>query len=323
MDQTSNPMQSMNLPWVESPFFQKILETKKLSAADAALAKEYNEQGYVVVKNVFSKELVDQIIREMQEKGFNPDYPIETFRNDIRIQDLWEKSEPVKQMAAHPEIIKTLEMLYDREVIPFQTLNFKVGSQQKAHSDTMHFSSLPARYMCGVWVALEDITEDNGPLFYYPGSHRTPEYNFSHFKNTVEDTTYDNYPEYETFMEELMEASPFQKVKFLAKKGDALIWSSNIIHGGSAVNDPNSTRFSQVTHYYFKDCVYYTPMLSNMVTHELFIRRFLVNIRTGEAVKNSWNGLKTDLLRTRNLLYTINNHIKLPKVMRWIAAKLK
>lgn len=316
-------MQSMNLPWVESPFFQQILATKKLSAADAALAKEYNEQGYVVIKNVFSEELIDQIIQDMQEKGFNPDYPIETFRNDIRIQDLWEKSEPVKQMAAHPEIIKTLEMLYDREVIPFQTLNFKVGSQQKAHSDTMHFSSLPARYMCGVWVALEDITEDNGPLFYYPGSHRTPEYNFSHFKNTVEDTTYDNYPEYETFMEELMEASPFQKVKFLAKKGDALVWSSNIIHGGSAVNDPNSTRFSQVTHYYFKDCVYYTPMLSNMVTHELFIRRFLTNIRTGEAVNNSWNGLKTDLLRTRNFLYTINNHIKLPKVMRWIAAKLK
>ncbi|MEY4986548.1 MAG: hypothetical protein RL567_327 [Bacteroidota bacterium] len=316
-------MQSMNLPWVESPFFQQILATKKLSAADASLAKEYNEQGYVVIKNVFSEELIDQIIQDMQEKGFNPDYPIETFRNDIRIQDLWEKSEPVKQMAAHPEIIKTLEMLYDREVIPFQTLNFKVGSQQKAHSDTMHFSSLPARYMCGVWVALEDITEDNGPLFYYPGSHRTPEYNFSHFKNTVEDTTYDNYPEYETFMEELMEASPFQKVKFLAKKGDALIWSSNIIHGGSAVNDPNSTRFSQVTHYYFKDCVYYTPMLSNMVTHELFIRRFLTNIRTGEAVNNSWNGLKTDLLRTRNFLYTINNHIKLPKVMRWIAAKLK
>jgi ectoine hydroxylase-related dioxygenase (phytanoyl-CoA dioxygenase family) len=316
-------MQSMNLPWVESPFFQQILATKKLSAADAALAKEYNEQGYVVIKNVFSEKLIDQIIQDMQEKGFNPDYPIETFRNDIRIQDLWEKSEPVKQMAAHPEIIKTLEMLYDREVIPFQTLNFKVGSQQKAHSDTMHFSSLPARYMCGVWVALEDITEDNGPLFYYPGSHRTPEYNFSHFKNTIEDTTYDNYPEYETFMEELMEASPFQKVKFLAKKGDALIWSSNIIHGGSAVNDPNSTRFSQVTHYYFKDCVYYTPMLSNMVTHELFIRRFLTNIRTGEAVNNSWNGLKTDLLRTRNFLYTINNHIKLPKVMRWIAAKLK
>ena len=316
-------MQSMNLPWVESPFFQQILPTKKLSASDAALATEYHERGYVVVKNIFSEELIDQVIRDMQEKGFNPDYPIESFRNDIRIQDLWQYSPPAQQMAAHPEILKTLEMLYGREVIPFQTLNFKVGSQQKAHSDTMHFSSLPARYMCGVWVALEDITEDNGPLFYYPGSHRTPEYNFSHFKNTVSDTSYDDYPEYETFMENLMDASPYQKEKFLAKKGDALIWSSNIVHGGSAVNDPNSTRFSQVTHYYFKDCVYYTPMLSNLVTQELYVRRGLTNIRNGKPVINSWNGHPTHLMRTRGLLYSINNHLNLTRPLRWIATWLR
>jgi ectoine hydroxylase-related dioxygenase (phytanoyl-CoA dioxygenase family) len=316
-------MQAMNLPWVESPFFEQILPTKKLNPAEAKLATDYHEKGYVILKNVFSTELIDQIIEEMQTKGFNPDYPIETFRNDIRIQDLWQYSAAAKNMAAHPEIIKTLEMLYGREAIPFQTLNFKVGTQQKAHSDTLHFSSLPARYMCGVWVALEDITPDNGPLFYYPGSHRTPEYNFSHFKNSIEANSYDDYPEYETFMENLMDASPYEKQHFLAKKGDALIWSSNIIHGGSAVNDPNSTRLSQVTHYYFKDCVYYTPMLSNMVTNELFIRRFLVDISTGEPLKNVWNGQKTNLLRTHDQLFTINNHIKLPKVLRWIASKLK
>ncbi len=316
-------MHAMNLPWVESPFFHEILKTKKLSAEDAQLAKDYHDHGYVVLQNVFSEDLIEQVKKDMLEKGFNPDYPIETFRNDIRIQDLWEKSEPVQNMAAHPDIIKKLEMLYDREAIPFQTLNFKVGSQQKAHSDTLHFSSLPARYMCGVWVALEDITEDNGPLYYYPGSHKTIEYNFSHFKNSLTDTSYDNYPEYETFMEELMAVSPYKKTKFLAKKGDALIWSSNIIHGGSAVNDPNSTRFSQVTHYYFKDCVYYTPMLSNSVTNELFLRRFLKNIRTGEPVKNSWNGHETNFMRTRNQLYTINNHLNLNKYLRWIAAKLK
>lgn len=258
----------------------------------------------------------------MLEKGFNPDYSVETARNDVRIQDLWLKSESVQQMAVHPEIIKTLEMLYNREVIPFQTLNFKVGSQQMAHSDTMHFSCLPARYMCGVWVALEDITEDNGPLFYYPGSHKTPEYDFSHFKNTLEDNSYENYPEYEKFIEQLMDVSPYKKEKFLAKKGDALIWSSNIVHGGSAVNDAGSTRFSQVTHYYFKDCVYYTPMLSNMATKELFLRRFLTNIRNGEPIVNNWNGQTTRFMRTRDQLFTINNHLNLHKYLRWIAAKL-
>ena len=315
-------MSQMNLPWVESPFFSDIIATKNISESDKKLATEYYESGYIVLSNIFSDELMDNIKSEMLEKGFNANFPIETFRNDVRIQDLWQYSDPIKELACHPKILDTLKMLYEREPVPFQTLNFKVGTQQKAHSDTLHFSSLPARYMCGVWVALEDITEDNGPLFYYPGSHRNPEYNFSDFKNTTEDTSYENYPEYETFMEELMEKSSYKKKKFLAKKGDALIWSSNIIHGGSPVEDPKSTRFSQVTHYYFENCLYYTPMLSNMVSNELFIRRNLVNIKTGKIVEQSFNGNKAQLIRTRGSLYSINNHIKLPKILRFLASKL-
>jgi ectoine hydroxylase-related dioxygenase (phytanoyl-CoA dioxygenase family) len=315
-------MSQMNLPWVESPFFSDIIATKNISESDKKLATEYYENGYIVLSNLFSDELMDNIKTEMLEKGFNANFPIETFRNEVRIQDLWQYSDPIKELACHPKILDTLKMLYEREPVPFQTLNFKVGTQQKAHSDTLHFSSLPARYMCGVWVALEDITEDNGPLFYYPGSHRNPEYNFSDFKNTTEDTSYENYPEYETFMEELMEKSSYKKKKFLAKKGDALIWSSNIIHGGSPVEDPKSTRFSQVTHYYFENCLYYTPMLSNMVTNELFIRRNLVDIKTGKIVEQSFNGNKAQLIRTRGSLYSINNHIKLPKILRFLASKL-
>lgn len=315
-------MSQMNLPWVESPFFSDIIKTKNISVEDKKLASEYYENGFIVLSNVFTNELIDKIKSEMNEKGFNENFPIQTFRNNIRIQDLWQYSDPVKELACHPKIMDTLKMLYEREPVPFQTLNFKVGTQQKAHSDTLHFSSLPARYMCGVWVALEDITEDNGPLFYYPGSHRNPEYNFSDFKNTTEDTSYENYPEYETFMEDLMEKSSYKKKKFLAKKGDALIWSSNIIHGGSLVEDPQSTRYSQVTHYYFENCIYYTPMLSNMVTKELFIRRNLVDIKTGKIAEQNFNGNHAQLVRTRGSLYAINNHIKLPKILRFLASKL-
>jgi ectoine hydroxylase-related dioxygenase (phytanoyl-CoA dioxygenase family) len=315
-------MSQMNLPWVESPFFSDIIKTKNISVEDKKLASEYYENGFIVLSNVFTNELIDKIKSEMNEKGFNENFPIQTFRNNIRIQDLWQYSDSVKELACHPKIMDTLKMLYEREPVPFQTLNFKVGTQQKAHSDTLHFSSLPARYMCGVWVALEDITEDNGPLFYYPGSHRNPEYNFSDFKNTTEDTSYENYPEYETFMEDLMEKSSYKKKKFLAKKGDALIWSSNIIHGGSPVEDPQSTRYSQVTHYYFEKCIYYTPMLSNMVTKELFIRRNLVDIKTGKIAEQNFNGNNAQLVRTRGSLYAINNHIKLPKILRFLASKL-
>lgn len=28
--------------------------------------------------------------------------------------------------------------------------------------------------MCGVWLAMEDIAEEAGPVFYVPGSHKWP-----------------------------------------------------------------------------------------------------------------------------------------------------
>ena len=35
----------MNLPWVESPFFEKILQEKKLTKQQEELARIYNKDG--------------------------------------------------------------------------------------------------------------------------------------------------------------------------------------------------------------------------------------------------------------------------------------
>lgn len=310
-------MSSSNLPWVESPFFEEILEQKNISEADKKIAADYNRDGFVVLPNIIPEELVEAVKKDMVEKGFNPEYPITTQRDNVRIQDLWEVSDPAKKLAAFQPVLDKLEMLYDREVIPFQTLNFIRGSNQRAHSDTIHFSSLPARYMCGVWVALEDITEENGPLFYYPGSHKLMEYNFSHIDNVPGASSYDKYIDYENFMQKIISVNKFEKKVFLAKKGDALIWSSNILHGGTPVIREGSTRFSQVSHYFFKDCFYYTPMMSNMVTNELFIRNHLKNIRTGELVKQTYNGKEIEQFKTVGDLAIISEILPKPKKRRW------
>ncbi|HVD99720.1 MAG TPA: phytanoyl-CoA dioxygenase family protein [Cytophagaceae bacterium] len=287
-----------NLPWVESPFFYQLLEKKKnLTEEQRAMAIEYHERGYIVLKNFFDKSFIDEVRKQVQEEGFGGK-KLKTFQNDVRVQDLWTVSPLVQKLASDERALKILEFLYEREPIPFQTLNFKVGTQQRAHSDTIHFSSLPARYMCGIWVPLEDVTENNGPLFYYPGSHKTPEYNFTHVNHNLADPSYDNYGEYETFMENLMEVSGYKKEYFLAKKGDALVWSSNIIHGGSGIKEKGTTRWSQVTHYFFKDTIYYTPMMSNMVTGNLYARKELIDIKTGKLVEQTYNGDPVKFIQT-------------------------
>ncbi len=308
----------MNLPWVESPFFLKILKSKNLNSDFEKIAIDYNREGYVVLKNVFSKEEIDEIILEMNEKAFNPTFKYKHQRDERRSQDLWEYSEPVRKMACKKEVLDVLEFLYDRETVPFQTLNFRYGSQQRAHSDTIHFSSLPARFMCGVWVALEDITEENGPLFYYPGSQKSIEFNFNHFRKDLIDNSYDNYNQYEDFIEEYLQVANLEKKKFLAKKGDALIWSSNIIHGGCPVLQDGETRYSQVTHYFFKDCIYYSPMGSNTISGELAIRYHLKNMRTGKVEKMTYNGYDPHLIRTFKFLTVINKHIYYPGFLRLI-----
>jgi hypothetical protein len=301
-------MASANLPWVESPFFYEILAEKKLPQDKAKLAEEYNRDGFVVLPGILPVELVDRVREDVETRGFDPNFQFRMQRNEVRVQDFWKVSDAVRELACFPAILETLDFLYHRPAVPFQTLDFKFGSQQRTHSDTIHFSSLPSRFMCGAWVALEDVTEENGPLFYYPGSHKLPEYDFSHIRPSAKIASYDNYIEYEDFIQRIVAEYKLEKKTFLAKKGDVLIWSSNILHGGSPVTRAGATRWSQVTHYFFEDCYYYTPMLSSMATRELYLRNRLTDIRTGKRLKLSYNGEKLNKIRTGKRVYMLTNN---------------
>jgi len=305
-------MTHANLPWVESPFFYELLKTKNLSEAQSRLVREYHTNGFVVVSGLLPQSLIDKTQEDVEKKAFNPDFSMEGQRDPVRVQDFWKISQASKDVACFPGVLELLKLLYDREPIPFQTLNFSAGSQQRGHSDTIHFSSLPAKFMCGVWVALEDITEENGPVFYYPGSQNLMEYDFSQIRTVAETPSYGNYKEYEDFIEKIVEVNKLEKKAFLAKKGDLLIWSSNIIHGGSPVTRTGASRWSQVTHYFFADCYFYTPMLSNMVTHELYLRKGLVDIKNGQQVTQSYNGKKLKAVRTNGRLYFLADSLPNP-----------
>ena len=49
------------------------------------------------------------------------------------------------------------------------------------------------------------------------------------------------------------------------KKGQALLWAANLLHGGSPQRDKRRTRLSQVTHYFFENCKYFTLALATAV----------------------------------------------------------
>ena len=121
--------------------------------------------------------------------------------------------------------------------------------------------------MVGTWTALQDITEDCGPLNIVPGSHKWPHYNFQHLNLPVVKygDQFENYSEYENFLTQLLESMGSNKKQWLGKKGQCIIWASNLLHGGAPITNLNSTRYAQATHFYFGGgSHYYSPMFSNI-----------------------------------------------------------
>jgi ectoine hydroxylase-related dioxygenase (phytanoyl-CoA dioxygenase family) len=276
-----------NLPWIESPFFYTLLKNSSLSEEDKNFVKFFAEEGYVVFDTGIDHQILDEIVSELAP-AFEKVDP-----SNIRIQDAWQFNEKVKSLAALDIVFEKLRLLYQREPIPFQTLNFPVGTQQNTHSDMIHFNSIPERFMCGVWIAFEDIHENNGPLHYYPQSHKLPFYDLLSIgvkasANREKKKAMMAYLEnYEVFIQKMVQELNLKKETLNIKKGQAIIWSANLLHGGELIKQPGASRHSQVTHYYFEDCMYYSPKYSDIAINKIYLTD-LVNIKTGEKLVNKY-----------------------------------
>ena len=209
-----------------------------------------------------------QTLADRIQGDLGAEFDLEAWRDaggqaSLRVQDAWQHSEAVRELALLPEIAAMLQVCWGRQPFAFQTLNFPVGTQQHLHSDAVHFHSEPPGFMCGVWVALEDIHPDSGPLEYVPGSQRLPYLQAADVGVQQQPGVTPDQTIFHDYWQAAVASDGFQRETFTPRLGQALIWSANLIHGGSAVENLQRSRWSQVTHYFFEGCRHYTPMLSD------------------------------------------------------------
>jgi hypothetical protein len=239
-------------PWIESPDLETHLSTAGLEPDIAAKLRAFAASGFVVLDlGPDGAELCDRAIAQT-ERRFGPSVR--------RVQDAWLRAPAVRQLALHPTINAFLRAAYGREPFPFQTLSFRTGSEQPLHADTIHFHSVPERFMCGVWFALEDVKPDAGPLIYHVGSHRLP-------VMTLQDAGLIGRSRPAAYEEHYLPAfqrriaeSGLPQERALIRKGQAFMWAANLAHGGAPITREGATRRSLVAHYYFEGCLYHTPL---------------------------------------------------------------
>src|SRR2546423_15053165 len=139
------------------------------------IAADLERDGFAVIE--FPEPCLERMAEDIWQ-SLQPHYDWDAWKackeGSLRVPDAWTVNENVRRIATNPAIIELLSELYGRPAFAFQTLNFAVGTQQHVHADLVHFCARPPHFMCGVWVAFEDIREEAGPLMYYPGSHKWP-----------------------------------------------------------------------------------------------------------------------------------------------------
>ena len=103
------------------------------------------------------------------------------------------------------------------------------------------------------WVALEDVHPDAGPPVYYPGSHKIPLYTFNDGSHHA---SRDEIVDWFDYIDVQLRLRGLRGRKLMARKGDVLIWHSDLVHGGSPIADFSRTCASVACHYFSaSDCV--------------------------------------------------------------------
>ena len=237
---------------------------------DPELTRQWDQDGYVLLKQVVPHDLIDRYNAEVagfrrtcgetkDEHGFGQ-----------RIGLFHAKSPTGLAIAQNPEVRSFLRWVFREEAVLFGSLTFEAGTEQAAHQDSIFFFTQPEYAMAGAWVALEDVHPEAGPLFYYPGSHL--------WGVERAEAVWQARPDLHAKVQALAAWAPkqaearaqlagelgnvwsellakriadhaVQPVQALVKKGDALLWHAHLVHGGSPRKNRKLSRRSLVTHH--------------------------------------------------------------------------
>jgi ectoine hydroxylase len=252
---------SAEVPWLDRPDAKEALGSHpELDSFPPPIREAlfgWIDDGVLILERFFDGETVDSInaeVESMLEQGVLAYH----YRGN-RVMDAYRKSDAVARAVNRPDLVRVLGFILGREVRLFQTINFFEGSQQRPHSDSYHMTTEPLGYLVAIWVALEDVTPESGPLSYFPGSHKLPYVMGEHLGSREDSLFLDPSRDalYEDKIEQVVTEAGIEPREFHAKKGDLLVWHANLVHGGRPVERAGATRRSLVAHYFARGVLCY------------------------------------------------------------------
>lgn len=215
-------------------------------------ARFFEANGYLLLKNYFSLEEIEQINSEIP-RLLMEDTPRRILEKTGTVRSIFapeQSSKVFEQLISLKKLVKPMEQLLNDKVYLHQSkLNIKAalgGEWWQWHQDYLYWQKedgMPSDNVISMAIYLDDVTEFNGPLLLIPNSHNEiikTELNTTTNLESVEESTLSANLKYLINKENLQ--SIVEKsggiVSSVAPKGSVLLFHGSTLHASSSNLSP-------------------------------------------------------------------------------------
>jgi phytanoyl-CoA hydroxylase len=232
----------------------------------------FHQQGFVIVRGLVSPEDVAELVAHtedvmhgrLQIPGLEPPPPnasaAELERRYLRIHMLHRVLEIHERFLLHPRVLDVLEALIGPDVMAMQSmlfLKFPGGEGQGFHQDSYYIPTVPDT-LCGAWLAVDRADEENGCMWFTPGTQHEPVYPTAGMErqnhgDTLSDlAVVENVSNTDVSVNTLARVAakyPGQEVPAIMEPGDVAFFGGHVLHRSHRNRSANRFRRSFVGHY--------------------------------------------------------------------------
>ena len=206
------------------------------------LRAEFETQGYIIVRKFFSEDEVDELRLEIKKAGESLEKPSGLNKGDlIFYSNVFLKSAYIQSFITQEKVVDLLKDIVGNDFWVRWDQCVAKGPEGAAfpwHQDNA-YNKLKDRHF-QFWVAITEMTQENGGLWLQPGSHRN---------GLLPHRKVENHW--------VCELEPENEVFIYAEKGDVVLFSSMMLHH-TKKNRSNSDRWAYVVEYMSLD--HYDPL---------------------------------------------------------------
>lgn len=226
--------------------------------ANQAFAR-LQEVGYTVIPAAIPPELCDRALAGIDAFKATHRKAVAGNANEFghlyRVVNLHLAIDALADAFADNQALAVADRFFGEPATLYTSLYYERGSEQALHQDTPYFCTRPADRYLGVWLALDDVDVDNGPLRVVPRSHLLPEIDVRALARklfpdpaSIPGISQEGWLAYQNAVQQQCDERGMQAQEIHVRRGDVIIWHPSMFHGGAPHHVSARPRRSLVMH---------------------------------------------------------------------------